>query len=130
MTSHLSNGLAVVTVVIGISAIGVMAYTHGYRGNVDNTYPVGLYRLNHQPTEHFHGEFVLFCPPVHTFIQEALDKDIISDGFCPGGVEPFTQQIVAMQGDRVDIRSDRIFVNNQEVPLTRTLEAPYEAKDS
>ncbi|MCG9703253.1 S26 family signal peptidase, partial [Vibrio natriegens] len=44
--------------------------------------------------------------------------------------EPFTQQIVAMQGDRVDIRSDRIFVNNQEVPLTRTLEAPYEAKDS
>ncbi|TOK04595.1 hypothetical protein CGH72_08390 [Vibrio parahaemolyticus] len=64
MKSHLSTGLATITVVIGISAIGVMAYTQGYRGNVDNTYPVGLYRLNYQPTEHFHGELVLFCPPV------------------------------------------------------------------
>ncbi|WP_257973157.1 S26 family signal peptidase [Vibrio parahaemolyticus] len=54
----------------------------------------------------------------------------MSDGFCPGGVEPFIQQVVAMEGDRVDIRSDKIFVNNQEVPLTHTLATPYEVNDA
>ncbi len=130
MKSYLSIRLATISVVIGISAIGVIAYTRGYRGNVDSTYPVGLYRLNHPSSEHFHGELVLFCPPVDTLLQEALEQDIISDGFCQGCVEPFVQQIIAMPGDRVDIRSDKVFVNNQEVPLTHPLTTPYETKDA
>lgn len=40
------------------------------------------------------------------------------------------QKIVAMDEDRVDIRPNKIFVNNQEVLLPHIMETPFNANDT
>ncbi len=130
MKRHLSNGLGAMTLLTSLSAAGVLAYAQGYRCNVDSTYPVGLYQLNPQPMAHFHGELVLYCPPEHAVMASALHQDMASTGYCSGGFEPMIQKIVAMAGDRVDIQHDKIFVNNQEVPLPHIMETPFNANDT
>ncbi|MFW9743237.1 conjugative transfer signal peptidase TraF [Vibrio parahaemolyticus] len=130
MKRHLSNGLGAITLLTSLSAAGVLTYAHGYRCNVDSTYPVGLYQLSHQPMMHFHGELVLFCPPEHAVMTTEPHQDIDADGVCPGDFEPIVQKIGAMAGDRVTILRDRVFVNDQEVPLSHIQAPPILANDT
>lgn len=113
------------TLLTSISVVVFIAYNQDYRCNFNSTYPVGLYQLNHQPIEHFRGELVLFCPPNNAFTAGASYQDIVSDGYCLGGFKPSIQKIIAMTGDRIDIRDGRVFVNNQEVRQPYSLELPF-----
>ena len=95
-------------------------YTTGWRINISNSYPPGLYRLTTDATPFHTGNLVLFCPPDGPAMQLALSRDYIKPGTCRGGFSPVIKKIMAVAGDRITLDA-LIHINDRLLPGYRVL---------
>lgn len=87
-----------------------ICYIGGWRVNISNSYPPGLYRLTADNAPFNIGDLVLFCPPDGPAMQLALTRDYIKPGPCRGGFSPVIKKIMAVAGDRITL-DDLIRIN-------------------
>lgn len=120
---HVIKKMALMTVLIsiGVLVIAGIAQRLGARINTSNSIPKGLYWLTKRPVAK--GEYVIFCPPERDVFKSALKRGYIHPGFCPSGLGALMKKVVAVSGDTVSSDSSGVFVNNQNLPLSK----PYKA---
>lgn len=108
----------------GFAALAIASgatYAAGYRVNVSDSLPPGVWRVAHgEPTR---GAIVLVCPPDTTLFQHARAAKYIARGFCPGGLAPLLKPVAAVAGDRVAVSAAGISVNGELVRNTRRYRA-------
>ena len=60
-----------------------------------------------------YGDFVMFCPEDSPLMQEALKRQYILRGQCRGGYYPLLKKVVALQGDKVEIK-ECVYINGEK----------------
>lgn len=116
------NSLRVFSVAIG-GALVLAGGLHaaGFVVNRSNSLPPGVWRV--EPRAPQRGDVTLVCPPDEPAIRAARDARYLDRGFCPGGVAPLLKPVVAVAGDRIEVRPEGVSVNGQALPNTRMLAA-------
>ena len=102
----------------GVTSLAAAAtlFLAGARINTTASIPVGLYWQSSRPVAV--GEYVLFCPPQRADFQEALERNYIGGGMCPGGFGYLMKRVLAAKGDRISLRLDGVRVNGQLLPFS------------
>jgi conjugative transfer signal peptidase TraF len=107
--------------VILISTCGfaffLLLYTLGWAGfrlNVTNSLPVGIYRIT--PPLH-RGSYVEFCLS-GVDDRLSMERGYRPRGACPDGGAPYLKQVLAVPGDRVSFSAVGITVNGRLLPKT------------
>lgn len=91
-------------------AVGLTgAWFVGYRVNMTESFPRGLWRLTEAPIAK--GALVLFCPTDAALFERARDAGYLAYGLCDGGFAPLIKRIAAVPGDRVAISTDGLQIN-------------------
>lgn len=99
--------------------LGVAAGAAGYRFNITNSLPVGVWRITDAIGR---GTYVTACvPPSAPMMDVAIAKGYLPDGNCKGGYAPLLKQVVAVEGDTVTLTPTAVLVNGQPIPNTETL---------
>lgn len=121
------------SVILTISMIGVISITLfflvlGFRINLTNSIPVGLYRII--GTKITKNSFVIFCPDDRSAFRLAMKRGYISSGLCPSGYGYLMKKVVATQGDIVSSTVEDVFVKGlqdqyDDYLLLRTLVIYY-----
>jgi conjugative transfer signal peptidase TraF len=89
----------------------------GFRLNVTNSLPVGIYRI----TPAFRrGAYVEFCLP-ENFGRLSVERGYRPRGTCPDGGAPFLKQVFALPGDHVSLSASGVVVNGILLPKTAPL---------
>ena len=84
--------------------------TSGLRWLPEGSQPRGFYwRSSLGEVER--GMLVEACPPAEDWLTEYL-----APGPCPGGLKPIVKTVVAMAGDRVEVRVDGVHINGEWQP--------------
>jgi len=102
-----------------VLAAGVLCYLAGARVNTSKSIPVGLYWTSDRPVER--GAYVVLCPPQVGVVAEALRRDYLPAGFCPGGYGFMMKKVAALKEDVVDISDAGVAVNGALLPLSAPL---------
>ncbi len=86
------------------------AHHAGYRLNVSDSYPVGIYQVT--PTQPYQpGDLVSFCPPSNDIIKMGLSRGYLKRGLCASGTTPLVKKIMAMNGERITL-DDVVQINH------------------
>lgn len=101
--------LGFVVVLVGTSQLGV-------RWNVSPSLPAGLYLERDRPAAT--GDLVLVCLP-ETVGRWARRRGYLANGSCPGESRPLGKWVVAVEGDRIEVRADRVLVNGMVLEGSR-----------
>lgn len=111
--------VALIALGLAIVLLGVL----GFRFNLTESLPPGVYRVTSAPPAR--GSIVEVClpRPVATFAGE---RGYLGPGICPGGVRPLGKVVLATEGDVVRHRPGAIRVNGGVVPNSRT--APRDSR--
>ena len=102
-----------------ITAAAGGAYYAGYRVNVSDSLPPGVWQVRPGPVQR--GSIVLICPPDTSLFQGARRAKYIARGACPGGMAPLLKPVAAVAGDRVAVSAAGIRVNGSPIPNTARL---------
>lgn len=105
----------------GFAAVVQIAVGAGVRINTSPSVPLGLYWETGVPLRV--GAFVILCPPPTEAFAEALRRDYIGAGFCPGGYGYVFKRIQALAGDRISVTDQGVWINGQWMPGSRPLNA-------
>ncbi len=106
------------TVIIVLFGAGVIAgHSFGYRLNMTQSLPLGLYRyVQVLPDAIQRGDVVFACPENNTFQQQARDRGYLPFGVgCPHWFAPFLKKAMALPGDVVDVTENGIVINDVSV---------------
>src|SRR5580765_3884025 len=97
---------------LSVTTLLAIAWALGIRLNLTASLPLGLYMPTKQPTD-----YIAFCLGGE-LEKEALSRQYITPGHCPGGGTPLLKPIAARPGDRVTYSSSGIAVNGKLLPNT------------
>ncbi len=96
--------------------LGLMTAEHaGYRVNTSASMPIGLWRVSTPPAQLLRGMIVVYCLKDGPVAKMALERQYLSPGRCPGGIEPILKPIVAIGGDVVTVTTAGIYVDGSEL---------------
>ena len=95
----------------------------GYRINWTPSLPVGIWRQLTVPPKIERGQIVIICPPPSAAFLEARARGYLSDGDCPGGLEPMLKPVAAIAGDVVQLTAKGIVLNGAAQPRSTALAA-------
>jgi conjugative transfer signal peptidase TraF len=100
--------------------VGVIAEWSGFKVNVTESMPLGIYRVVSGPI--VRGSFVLACPPVWA-ARLARERGYLWQGPCEGGTAYLGKEIAAVAGDTVEVDDRGVIVNGvrleRSAPLAR-----------
>jgi conjugative transfer signal peptidase TraF len=99
-----------------IAGSAAAAYADGYRFNVSESVPVGLWQLENGAVHR--GAFVSVCPPDTPVFREARSRDYVPPGSCPANYRPLFKPVVALAGDVVTVSPAGISVNGVHLANT------------
>ena len=102
---------------ISIISVGFLLMAMGFRLNITNSLPIGLYRITSLTS--LKNSFVMFCPDDRPAFKQGLKRNYIDPGLCPGGYGYLMKKVVAMQGDTVSVTAEGVFVNQALIPLSK-----------
>ncbi len=92
-------------------AVGLTgAWFSGYRLNMTESFPRGLWRLTDAPIAK--GALVLFCPTDAALFERARDAGYLAYGLCEGGFAPLIKRIAAVPGDQVTVTAAGVRIND------------------
>lgn len=97
--------------VIFLTAAASFLFVVGYRLNITNSYPIGIYKIDNNKTI-TRGAMILFCPPLNETIIEGVKRGYIQIGICPGHVTPLQKKVVGLPGDVIVTNTKGVYVNN------------------
>jgi conjugative transfer signal peptidase TraF len=95
-------------IILGVGAaiaasIAVAGAWGGYRLNMTQSFPIGLWRIEVMQREPNVGDTVFICPPNTPAFDLALDLGYLPRGLCPGGTGPLIKTVAALAGQDVVI---------------------------
>ncbi|NCT57014.1 MAG: conjugative transfer signal peptidase TraF [Legionella sp.] len=102
---------------LGIIGLVLLFVVMGFRINITDSIPVGLYRIT--GINKLKNSFVIFCPDDRPAFKQGVDRGYINLGLCPGGYGYLMKQVVAIKGDKVSVTSDGVFVNEQPISFSK-----------
>lgn len=95
----------------------------GFRFNLTRSLPVGVYRNTAEPA--VRGSIVHICLP-RGVAEFARERGYLGPGPCESGVRPLGKMVLALEGDLVTLRPDKIQVNGVVIPHSAT--APRDSR--
>lgn len=101
-----------------LSLIGLayLLIAMGFRINLTNSIPVGLYRITH--VGELKNAYVIFCPDNRSAFRLGLEKGYIDHGLYCGGYGYLMKKVVAVSGDILTVNNNGVFVNHAPVPFS------------
>jgi conjugative transfer signal peptidase TraF len=105
---------------IVVAALLCAAVLAGFRVNVSQSYPVGLYRVVGGASSVQRGSVVVVCLPAE-WAHFARRRGILGPGHCEGGTYGLGKMVLGVEGDVVELRREGITLNGSAVPRSRTL---------
>lgn len=106
-------GLAMIAMAL-LGTISV-AWLGNYRINLTPSEPLGLWRVVKLDRPAAVGDLVFICPPQSAAMREARARGYLRSGLCPGAVAPLIKTVVAVAGQRVQVRAS-VNVDGRPVP--------------
>ncbi len=103
-------------VLILFFAAGALLQRH-FVINTTKSFPKGIYRK--EARDFRKGDLVLVCPPDRPVFRDALEMGLLAPGLCPGGFGYLIKQVVATEGDFVEIVSSGVTVNGKRQKNSR-----------
>lgn len=95
-----------------------VAYVAGWRINLTESEPLGIYRLEPVSGAIKRGALVEFCPPASV----TPDKfPFYMRGTCSGGGMPMFKQVSGIPGDRVRVSMNGVWINGQRLPFSQQM---------
>lgn len=109
--------IPVLLMVLTVACIQV-AYLTGWRINLTESEPLGIYRLEPVSGNIKRGALVEFCPPAFVTPERF---PFYMRGTCPGGGMPMFKQIAGIPGDHVRVTMNGVWINGQRLPFSRQM---------
>ena len=94
------------------------AYLTGWRINLTESEPLGIYRLEPVSGNIKRGALVEFCPPAFVTPDRF---PFYMRGTCPGGGMPMFKQIAGIPGDHVRVTMNGVWINGQRLPFSQQM---------
>jgi conjugative transfer signal peptidase TraF len=121
MNRRLQQALRIAAILGGTTlAVSLVAYLAGVRVNTTRSIPLGFYVTANDPVEK--GAYVLFCPPISDWFDDARARGYIGAGFCPGGYGYMMKRVLAAKTDVIAINTEGVRVNGALLPLSKPLQ--------
>jgi len=93
----------------------------GFRINVSNSLPPGLYRSYGERGQWKRGQIVGLCPPDSSFLRQLKQHKQVYGGGCPGNYMVWMKPVVAIAGDTVEVSPDGVSVNGHLIGNSKPL---------
>ncbi len=93
-----------------------IAYLGGWRINLTESEPLGIYRLVPVHGMLDRGTLVEFCPPAFITPEKF---PFYMRGTCPGGGMLMFKQVAGIPGDQVRVNMDGVWINGQRLPFSQ-----------
>ena len=114
--------------IIFIFSVGsYVSYKKGYRINLTESYPLGLYQIVND-LNISKNDMVLFCPPNNRFFKKAYLRGYIEKGLCPSGYWELQKKVVGLAGDHLQI-DDYVYINNNKIKNTKIFKIDPQGND-
>lgn len=98
-----------------------LAILSGLRINHTPSLPIGVWSVSPLKAPLQRGQIVSFCPPDRPIFRDAVRTGILGQGNCRTGWEPMLKPVIAVPGDRVEVRTSGLLVNDKAVPNSARL---------
>lgn len=105
-------------ILLGVGAAVALLGVFGFRFNLTQSLPVGVYRVT--PEAAVRGSIVHVCLP-REVAEFARERGYLGPGSCASGVRPLGKAVLALGGDLVTLRPEGIRVNGETVPHSATV---------
>jgi conjugative transfer signal peptidase TraF len=105
------------TFLISLIAAGVLFHAMGFRVNLTESIPIGLYRIT--SVETIKNAYVIFCPDERHSFKLAKDRGYIDYGLNRGGYGYLMKKVVAISGDILSVTPEGVFVNQTLLPFSK-----------
>ena len=109
----------IATFLLSIIGVAFLLILIGFRFNVTDSIPFGLYRITN--LKKLKNSYVIFCPENRPVFQLAKNRGYIDSGLCPGVYGYLMKKVVATGGDEVSITNDGVLVNQSLIPFSKPL---------
>src|SRR5437868_2926980 len=97
--------------------LGLLFEVLGFRINLTDSIPKGLYRITNTKT--VKNSYVIFCPDNREAFQIARARNYINYGLYCGGYGYLMKKVVAVAGDKISVTNEGVFVNKVLVPYSK-----------
>lgn len=83
--------------------------------NITPSMPVGIWRVfkDGRDSKNLKGNIILICPHQSKVLLWAMDQEIVGEGRCKSGSIPLLKEVVGVEGDKVEIFGDEVFLNGK-----------------
>lgn len=102
---------------ISLIVTGALFHAFGFRINLTESIPVGLYRIT--SADPIKNRYVIFCPDERNSFRLALDRGYIDHGLYCAGYGYLMKKIVAVSGDILSVTKEGVFVNQILIPYSK-----------
>ncbi|HAT4454869.1 TPA: conjugative transfer signal peptidase TraF [Legionella pneumophila] len=111
--------LSVIITIFLISTIaaGMLFHSMGFRINLTESIPIGLYRIT--GTEPLKNAYVIFCPDDRKTFRLAKNRGYIDHGLYCNGYGYLMKKVVAVSGDILSVTNEGVYVNQMLIPYSK-----------
>lgn len=111
--------LSIIIAIFLISTIatGSLFHSMGFRINLTESIPVGLYRIT--GTEPLKNAYVIFCPDDRQTFRLAKNRGYIDYGLNCNGYGYLMKKVVAVSGDILSVTIEGFFVNQRLISYSK-----------
>ncbi|HEI6745939.1 TPA: conjugative transfer signal peptidase TraF [Legionella pneumophila] len=102
---------------ISTIAVGILFHSLGFRINLTESIPIGLYRIT--GTEPLKSAYVIFCPDDRQTFRLAKNRGYIGQGLNCGGYGYLMKKVVAVSGDMLSVTPEGVFINQKLLPFSK-----------
>lgn len=102
---------------ISLIALGALFHTLGFRINVTESIPIGLYRITN--TVPMKNAYVIFCPDDREPFKLARDRGYIDYGLYCNRYGYLMKKVVAVSGDTLSVTNEGVYVNQMLIPYSK-----------
>ncbi|HAU0665193.1 TPA: conjugative transfer signal peptidase TraF [Legionella pneumophila] len=105
------------TLLIGLIAVGALFHAMGFRINLTESIPIGLYRIDSKAS--IKNSYVIFCPDDRESFRLARNRGYIDHGLYCNGYGYLMKKVVAISGDILSVTNEGVFVNQILTPYSK-----------
>ncbi|WP_408072886.1 conjugative transfer signal peptidase TraF [Legionella pneumophila] len=109
--------IIIAIVLISTIAAGSLFHSMGFRINLTESIPVGLYRIT--GAESLKNAYVIFCPDDRQTFRLAKNRGYIDHGLYCNGYGYLMKKVVAVSGDILSVTNEGVFVNQVKIPYSK-----------
>ncbi|VEB33713.1 conjugative transfer signal peptidase TraF [Legionella cherrii] len=109
--------ILIAIVLISLIAAGALFHAMGFRINLTESIPIGLYRITSAAP--IKNASVIFCPDDRESFRLARNRGYIDHGLNCGGYGYLMKKVVAVSGDTLSVTNKGVFVNHMLIPYSK-----------